>query len=446
MPIALIVLGAAVIRLLVWSALPSTSPFGFDEDSYYQVGTELARSGDSNSFWPPMTGWLIAAVERLFHATDLPLVRLAWIAADIGCLAAVGVLAGRIGRVLDPLDDRAAARSRIAAMAVYALYLPAISFAQFTTSETPAALLVLLVALALTNVQRPAVSTIGAGVLCGAAALTRATLLPLLALGPLAPLATAPRPRLIARNTLFAIAAGSAIVGAWCWHNWRQSGAFTIARSGAYNLYIGNGDFYAEDLDLLHPWATPEQIEFRRRFFLGAPQTPALSSDEMERAAADAIVRHPFRFIRRAAGRLARVFAPKTDVLALVGGEARVNIFSPAALLLLGFTNLEWLLVLMGGAIGLSALAVHDRRLATIIVAIALSGIPLCLIAVAKPRYAFVFEPLLIAAAAGGAHDVRRRAEEAWTRHRTALIVGAGFLTWSWIAYVLFAFSSRIAM
>jgi hypothetical protein len=440
-----VILIAVVIRVLLWANLARTSPFGMDEDSYYDVGTALYRFGQSNTFWPPVTGWLIAAVEALFHTTNLSIIRLAWIAADIGCLIAMGVLAGRVGRAIYASDEDAR-RVQVLATGAYAVYLPAISYAQFATSEIPAALQLLLIALLLTGTDR-AGSLVAAGVLSGTLTLTRANLFPVLGVAALAAVAT--RDRLNRRDVRAAaagLACGAAIIGAAAWHTWRQSGELTIARNGAYNLYIGNGDFYAEDLDLFHPRATPEQIAFRRAFFAGAPPPPALPSAVMERAAIDAIVQHPWRFARRACGRLARVFAPKTDVLALAGGESRAGIFSPTALLLLVAANIQWLVVLSGGIVGLISLLLHDRSLATTLIALGGASVPLCLIAVAKARYAFVFEPILVVAAAAAATNIKARMAEAWSSHRRVVIACAAFLAWGWMAWTIFALSSRLAM
>src|SRR4030095_9344823 len=115
----------------------------------------------------------------------------------------------------------------------------------------------------------------------------------------------------------------------------------SLSRNAVYNLYIGNQDVYAEDLDLLHPRATPEQIEFRRRFFARRLEDPQGRVVELQNAAVAWIARHPWQFMRRATGRLARVFAPKTDVMELAGGEQAIGVFSPTALALLGAANAQ---------------------------------------------------------------------------------------------------------
>ena len=52
------------------------------------------------------------------------------------------------------------------------------------------------------------------------------------------------------------MAAGGLILGATAYRNWTLAGEFTLAQNSAYNLYLGNQDVYAEDLNLLSPRAT----------------------------------------------------------------------------------------------------------------------------------------------------------------------------------------------
>ena len=83
-------------------------------------------------------------------------------------------------------------------------------------------------------------------------------------------------------------------VVAW---NSLEYGEATLSRNAAYNLYIGNRDFYAEDLDLFHPRATREQIEFRRQMFAGTLQYPTGTAAQLQAAApyaTESVVRVPW--------------------------------------------------------------------------------------------------------------------------------------------------------
>src|SRR4030095_2608252 len=128
---------AAIVRLAAWAFI-SGARFASDEQGYVDAGTLLAATGQQDLFWPPLTGWIVAAIRFMAPPPPLSALRLLWIAMDIVNVALVAVLAGRIARVA--ISDRAA-RFVPAATIGYALYLPAISHAQFVTSEMPALLL-----------------------------------------------------------------------------------------------------------------------------------------------------------------------------------------------------------------------------------------------------------------------------------------------------------------
>ena len=213
----------------------------------------------------------------------------------------------------------AGAIGNLAALA-YAVYLPAISFSQFATSEIPALLFVLLALVLLSSEHAGAGHFLAAGVCTGLLSVTRPSLLPLLVFLP-AVVVRQRRSRDGWRQAGLFVAATVVVISAVVVRNLVLHGQFTIAQNSAYNLYIGNRDLYAEDLDLFHPVATAGQIEFRRQFFAGELTYPAQSPAELQREAIAWIAAHPGVFVRRMLGRLARVLAPKTDVLELVGGE-----------------------------------------------------------------------------------------------------------------------------
>jgi hypothetical protein len=441
----LIALAAAlIVRLALWTLIPGTR-LASDEDGYVPAGLALLASGRQDLFWPPVTGWLVALVAGLTRSTDVAIVRLAWIAMDAACLLLIAALARRAAAALWPGDAARTRRAVGTSAFAYALYLPAISFAEFATSEIPA-LLQTLSLLALTTTAAPSTARSAlAGVLGGTLILTRPSLLPVVVCVPAALALRWPRP-LWLRHAAIMLALSGAVVAALLVANWRRTGELTIATNSAYNLYIGNRELYAEDLNLFAPQATPEQIEFRRQYFGGTLPPPALSPAEMQREGLAAIREHPGRFLRRALGRLARVFAPKTDVLELLGGEARAGLFAPAPLLVLAIATLQWAAVLFGGLVGLAWCWRRDRATAAMLASVIAGSLPLCLIAIAKPRYAFPFEPLLIVAAAllwtappGAAAQLSRR-------DRLAVGLCAAFIVWGWAAWLIFAFTSRAAL
>ena len=441
------VVAAVLIRLVVWLWVPA-SQFASDEDSYYQVATALLARGHQDLFWPPVTGWLIALTRWLLQTDAVSAIRLVWIGFDLGCLAAVGILATRVVPAVSGGDLARATRFTVAVTLAYALYLPAISFAQFTTSETPALLQTLIILVLLTRPQTSAAVSAMAGVLAGTLTLTRPSLLPLLVLLPLArylgEISNVDVRRARTAAVVFTLA-GTTVVAAVMARNLIQYGDFTIARNSAYNLYIGNRDMYGEDLDLFSPRATAGQIEFRRQMWSGELVYPTGSPSELQREAFSWIAEHPSVFLRRALGRLARVFAPRTDVLELAGGERAAGIFSPVSLGLLVVANLQWTVILFAGIPGLMALRRFDRRTGFVLLAAVLGALPLCLIAISKPRYSFTFDPVLLL----GAAVFLSSPGQAWAAlgRGERLIVAAFslFVLWGWAAWLVFALSSRMA-
>ncbi len=282
------------------------------------------------------------------------------------------------------------------------------------------------------------------GAALGALVLARANLLPLVVMVPAAAFVTLPRAEWLRRTVSIALVA-ALVVGAALARNWITYGEPSLSRNAAYNLYIGNRDVYAEDLNLFSPRATPEQIEFRRQFFAGTLEYPTGTAAELQSAALNWIAGHPGQFMRRATGRLARVFAPKTDVLELVGGEAAAGIFSARPLAVLALANLQWTWILFGGVLGLGVLWDRDRRLGLTYLATIAGCVALCLIAIAKPRYSFVFDPLLIVAATLATLLPAPDRVATWRRHRVAIAACGAFLLWGWIAWVIFSLSSRLA-
>ena len=329
-------------------------------------------------------------------------------------------------------------------MLAYALYLPAISHAQFVTSEMPALLLVLTSLALITAPSRSLASAVGAAVSIGLLVLVRANLAPLAALMPAAALSDLPRPVWF-RRTALVLAIAASIPAAVVAHNRITYGEATLSRNAAYNLYIGNRDFYAEDLDLIHPRATPEQIEFRRRMFAG---TLGVSVRHRARTAAR---RHGLD--RRSSGNLPSQgrWSPGPCFCAK-NGRARTRWRRSGRRHLLaavadtvGIANLQWMLILAAGVPGLALLLARNQRIGLVLVATIAGSVALCLVAIAKPRYSFVFDPLLILA--GAFFMMSPRAERLATlqRSRVAIAVVFAFLVWGWVAWTIFAVSSRLA-
>lgn len=437
-PVAL----AIGVRVLAWALIPA-GRFASDEDSYFQVSTALLVQGHQDLFWPPMTGWLIAILRTVLGTDSVGTLRLAWLVMDVGCVLAVRTLAMRVTAAAWPSDVAQRTTLVTAATAGYAIYLPAISHAQFLTSETPALFQLLCLLILVTRTPASPGALAAAGVLGGTLVLTRPSLMPL---AVLVPLAVAFGRWVAWRQAAAVVIIAATIAGAVVLRNWRMAGEATISTNSAYNLYIGNRDMYAEDLNLFAPRATPEQIEFRRQQWSGELVYPTESPAELQRLAIEWIRQHPGEVARRSLGRLARVFVPKTDVLEMVGGERGAGIFSPRALVLLTLANLQWAFVLFGGVIGLAWLFQISTRWALVFASAIAGALALCLIAISKPRYSFVFDPLLLICAVAAVMSPRATLSALGRGERWAIAVTFAFLAWGWIAFAIFSVSSRSAL
>ncbi len=434
---------AGAIRLAAWLAIPDTR-FASDEDSYYVIAGALLE-GRHDVFWPPVTGWLIALIRALVPGHELSIVRLVWAAMDVCCVAMVAVLSSRFAETIFPESEAARARLTWLATLGYAVYVPAISHSQFATSETPSLLQLLAVMVLLTRGPLSIGRMIVAGFVTGTLVLTRPNLLPLVITLPAAILWSrrfgANLRGVVAYATVVAM-----ILGAQVYRTYLLSGEATLSTNSAYNLYIGNRDLYAEDLNLFRPAATPAQIEFRRQQFAGTLVYPSEAPSELQRQATQWIIGHPAEFARRALGRLARLFAPKTDALELIGGQQARSVFSPPSLLLLGIVNAQWILILACGFTGLLWLRHRDPGSSAVLGSVIAGAVPLCLIAISKPRYSFVFDPILLMAAV----PVLMHPKGVWralaSSDRWILLVAGLFLAWAWVAWAIFAVTSRAAM
>ena len=435
---------AIAIRLAIWWLIPTTR-LASDEDGYVPAGLALAEGGRQDLFWPPVTGWLVAIIAVVLGTSAIQWIRLVWIAMDLACLVLLGRLARRMAATVSGADAADRERFVTVTMLGYALYLPAISFSQFATSEIPALLQTLLYLTFVLHRTPSLARSILAGLVGGTLILTRPSLLPVVVLVPLALALRWPRREWL-RHAAVMLMVSAAVIGALVVRNWRQFGEPTIATNSAYNLYIGNRALYAEDLNLFDPRATPEQIEFRRQYFSGMLPAPEGSPAALQREAISFIAAHQGLFVRRAIGRLARVFVPKTDVLELVGGESRAGIFAASSLAVLAIANLQWAVVLFAGLAGLAWWWRAERATGGLLFAVVLGSLPLCLIAIAKPRYAFTFEPVLLIAAVSLILAPRATRDRLRPGDRRLVAVCAAFILWGWAAWTIFAVTSRLAL
>jgi hypothetical protein len=225
--------------------------------------------------------------------------------------------------------------------------------------------------------------------------------------------------------------------------NGLSRGAYVVSTNSYYDFYLGNAAVYEEDLDLFRPRATPEQIAYRRAYFSGdAPADGAVADRAHFAEACRFVARDPLLFGRRALGRLARVFAPKTEEESLLGDSPSFGL-SAKALALIAVTNVEWGGVLFVGVLGLGYLARAQRRYFRLVWLSLAGSLPLCVVAISKPRYSFPFEVFLMMAALFFVRDLPRSWGQVWPRHKVGVCLAWLVLAWAWVAWLIFAFTSR---
>jgi 4-amino-4-deoxy-L-arabinose transferase-like glycosyltransferase len=443
--IGLISLGI-IARLVIWLLLPETR-FASDEGNYYRTGMLLVTTGEQEIFLPPVTSWLIAFLKTIFPFLGVQYLRLFWVLMDFCAVFLIWRLSARVVAQTDSDKLRQWFAATVATL--YILYVPAISYSEFMTSETPTVLLLLLVLLLLTGKRSHVALRLAlAGFITGCAVLARTNLAGLLISFPIAIAVSSTKQSMKgkAAEVLIFTFIATTVVGLWAVRNYYYEGEFTLSTNSYYNLYIGNSKVYQEDLNLFNPRATPEQIAFRKEIFSGVDTGTDLTPGEMKRRAIENIIAHKWLFLRRALGRLARIFVPRTDQLQLLGGEGQTSIFEPKALLLMLFTNFQWAVVLLCGLAGLLSMTGGERDFRVWFTAAILGSIPLCLIAISKPRYSFVFDPLLIICACLFLFRWKRSWQYVWGRQRYIFVSLVLFFAWSWVAWAVFAFSSRISL
>ena len=75
-----------------------------------------------------------------------------------------------------------------------------------------------------------------------------------------------------------------------------------------------------------------------------------------------------------------------------------------------------------------------------------LGSLPLCLIAISKPRYAFPFEPVLLLAAVTLFLAPPATRERVRSSDRRLIAACAAFILWGWVAWTIFSVTSRFAL
>jgi hypothetical protein len=395
------VFAAAFALRVLTLALATDTRLGSDETNYVRTGLEWA-AGQGDTFWPPLVPWMVAGLHRL-DITHLTLLRGLWAILD-SVTAVLVVVAGRRLRLADG--------AALAAGFGWALYMPAAGFAVTVTTETPSALLV--AALVAAPVE-------AATILAPLLALCRSafTLLPGFAFAAFRP---GPWAAVIVLALIGVVSPNS-----------------LLPDNGTYNFYMGNRAYAGDDLNLFMPIATSEQRAQRKAMLAGDGAEIRTDYAAMREEALAFIADHPATTLRRAVGRVARLFAPRTSALELAGGERAVGALSPTGLSLVAIPSLQFAGVLVLALFGLVLAPTDLRRWLWVVAAPVVLTVAATL---GKPRYLFPVEPVLVLLAAWAWHE-RRHLQAVWDQHKGALSVAVALFAWVWVAWAVFAITSR---
>jgi len=400
-------LAAVVIKLAVLAATVSLQPRIADERDYLLLarslfeGNGFAFPNGPTSLRPPLYPAFVAAIWWVVGHESLLAVRFAQ--AIVGLLT--GLLAYYVGRHLY------GQRAGVIAAALVTLY-PALLVAQsLLLTETLFSFFVTaMVASVVALLQRPRITfAVLAGLMLGAAALTRSILypFPLVLVGLI--LWWLPVPR--TRRCLMAIAlcaAYAAIVGPWAVRNTRLQGVPVLVDTmGGLNLRMGNYEFTPHD----RMWDAISQ-QGERSWIVGLPAQPDGGGEWTEgrkerwaRSQAIAfIVSHPFLTAWRSlirfgdfwaldrdflAGVQRRLYSPPLLVTVLVGGA--LSVAYPAAMTL--------------AVLGAWLVPPRDRRGAWLLLVVVAFVCALHSIVFAHPRYRLPLMPLLLVFGAAAVAD-----------------------------------------
>ena len=428
--LAVILLGSLALRLGLAFATASLPPRIVDEQHYVSLAHSLATGHGFNfpngptSLRPPLYPWLVSTIWRAVGAESLLAIRL--VQAVLGVVT--GLLAYRIGK--DVFGEKAG----LWAAGLTSAY-PALVVAQvFVLTETLFALLVAAtMAMVLSVLQRPRVaSAIAAGVLLGAAALTRSilylypvVLVPLLVVWMRAPLA-----RRLAVAAAFC-AGYLAIVTPWAMRNTHlQRVPVIVDTMGGMNLRMGNYEFTPHD----RMWDAVGQ-EGERSWIVGLPEHPpeggTWTEGQKERWARGRAVAfmtaHPLLTAWRSsikfgdfwaldrdflAGVQRGLFAPPPVVTVIAGGLLAAAFPAALALAILGVWRVP-------------SRDVHGKVILLLTVAFVCA---LHTIVFAHPRYRLPLMPLvLVFSGAAIASGAWRQFDLATWRDRAALVTLAAF-------------------
>ena len=426
---------SVILRLFFWYLIPE-SRFASDEEGYFSTGIFLYQNGYLENKWPPIVPILISSLNFILDE-NLKFFRLFWVFLDIINIFLIFQISSKI--FIFENNQRSILFPYACAL-FYALYIPSISFSQFLTSEIPTLFLILLIfnlMLGKIKIYKILVVLTLSGVLV----LVRTNLLPIvLGLSFFCSIyyfkSFASR---IIGIILFSIF-GYMLLFIYIGYNYSIYDKITLTYGSSYNLYIGNRDHYTEDLNIFNPLATKEQIIDRD---LSIPkQSVELSEDEMKDLAINYIKDHPLTFVRRAIGRFARIFAPKTAQLQLIGGESSYPVTNFYSLTLLISSLFQYGFILFLGLLFLINTKFDNKKFKFLSLITIFSSIILCLIAISKPRYSFPFDFIFIIYSVYFFYKEKGLIYY-FRKNKLINLCFIFIIIWFWLSWFIFSLSSR---
>ena len=131
-----------IIRILIW-LLISPDRWASDEFGYYKMGIDFSNTKNLSNQWPPLTSIIITILNYISYE-NVKFFRLIWNLIDIINIYFIYSICKII---INNISSGEYPKLPLYSSIAYSLYLPAISFSQFLTSETPTLFLILLISL-----------------------------------------------------------------------------------------------------------------------------------------------------------------------------------------------------------------------------------------------------------------------------------------------------------
>jgi len=435
----LLAFAAAALRVWVMEKTFPVKPLG-DEMYYIIVAANLADGrghvygGDSRALRPPAHSWLLSRFAdpgALMGTSDAPRSRRLGVRIDqLRPLLRVEVVLGTALVLATALLGWAIfdARTGLVAGCIAAIYPTFVAYSHFLWSETLFALLVTAALAGLVFMERRRSLGVAslAGLLFGAAALTREIAIPVAVAGVSWALvrAQAGERRAAAVRGALVLGCASLVVLPWALRNYGQLGRFLPVSSVGW-IAIGEGNAL-DGAKWLRP-AAPGRSEFRREVLAISGEAERIDYAR-RRTIAMIAEQQPAWILRKLAHNVPLMLSPDAFQLYKLRNGSYGDVSPAISHLVVGATVFSYALVACLAAFGVAAARRDRRRLLACLVLGTVVG--LHVLANANSRFRMPSMPLLMAYAAHAALGGRalleglRRGERAAALAVAILVIG----------------------